>query len=123
MRLLVALELVTSGLSAYLTFLAWRAPAHSSLRIIQFAVALAGGIVLAAAAWRRERWVPKAALILAAWVGIPNLVSVSAFSRIIAGSTPNAVGVPVGLLALVAVCQLAAFVIAICLLEFRDAAV
>ncbi|HYK09200.1 MAG TPA: hypothetical protein VEV39_00185 [Gemmatimonadales bacterium] len=122
-RVLTPLEILTSVLYGYLGL---ALPWNSTFGVVQglhFATVFVAGIVIGVGAWVRARWVPKAALILAAWVGIPTFASAAGVVRVITEAASPAVGLSFGMVLLGACCQLAVLVIVVRALEIPDAAV
>ena len=90
---------------------------------VHFGIVVIACVVIAVAAWRGSRWVPKIALVLVAWVGIPSLAMVAGAMQIMHGLVSPAVPLAFTLSCLAAVCQLMALIIALRHLEIRSAAV
>ena len=121
MRVLTPLELLTAILYGYLgTALPWNSP-FSIVQGLHFVVVCLAGIAIGVGAWQRARWVPKAAVFLAAWVGIPTFASVAGIIRVVTQHASPAVGLSFGMVLLGAICQLLALILAMQGLEERKA--
>ena len=123
MRSLVPFELLTAIIYGYLgSSLPW-STAASVIEALHFGVVVVACLALAVGAWRRAGWVPKAAVVLTAWVGIPTLAMVAGAVHIMRGLVSPALPLAFGLTVCAAVCQLTALIIALRHLEVRSAAV
>src|SRR5689334_9240154 len=123
MRALIPFELLTALLAGYLALSLPRGAGFYVFQGLHFATVVVAGLAIASGAWRRGRWVPKAAVLLAAWAGIPTFQGVAAVVGVIRRNPDPAVGVSFGMVLWATVCQLVALLIALRTLEIRDAAV
>lgn len=122
MRAITPLELLTSIVYGYLGLaLPWNS-LFSVTQGLHFATVFLAALTIGIAAWRRARWVPKATLVLAAWVGIPTFATAAGVVRVLRTAAGSPVKLSFGMVVLAACCQLGALVIALRHLAFREPA-
>ncbi len=123
MRALVPCEALTALVYAYLGLsLSWTNTV-SVVRGLHFVVVVVAAICIAWGAWRLARRTAKAAIVLAALVGIPNFTTLASIVQLVTRAAGPAVALSFGLVIVAALCQLAALVLALRRLTFSEAAV
>lgn len=118
MRTLIPAEVGSALLYGYLGFSIPWSSAFSVMQGLYFATAVIAAVVIAAGAWRRARWVPKSAILLAAWCGIPTFATLAGFIR--GWHQGSAVILSFTIVVATTFCQLIALLVALACLRLRD---
>lgn len=118
MRTLIPAEIGSALLYGYLGLsIPWNS-AFSITQGLYFGTAVLTAVFLAAGAWRRARWVPKVAVLLAAWCGIPTFATLAGVIR--GWHQGPAVVLSFTVVVATTCCQLIALLVALSCLRLRD---